>query len=65
MAFGLLALSMMLDHKCAINPYNVYVHTDHWTNEELREEAKRRIRKRMDADSKQELREREKSTSSM
>ena len=65
MAFGPLALSMMLDHKCVINPYSVYVHNDHWTNEELREEAKRHIRKPMDADTKRELREREKSTPSM
>jgi hypothetical protein len=48
-----------------INPYNAYVHNDQWTNEELREEAKRHIRKPMDADTKRELREREKSTPSM
>jgi hypothetical protein len=40
MAFGPLAVSVMLDHKCVINPYNVYVHSDHWPNEELQEGAR-------------------------
>lgn len=30
MAFTSLATSMMLDFKCIINPYNVYVHNRHW-----------------------------------
>jgi hypothetical protein len=47
MAFGPLAVSPMLDHKCVINPYNVYVHSDHWRKEELQEEARRRIHKSM------------------
>jgi NAD(P)H-dependent FMN reductase len=47
MAFGSLALSMMLDYKCVINPYNVYIHYGHWQKERLREAAGRRIRKSM------------------
>ncbi len=46
MAFGATALSLMMDFKCIINPYNVYVHDRHWDNEgALVEEAEARLRK--------------------
>jgi NAD(P)H-dependent FMN reductase len=43
MAFTPLAMSMVLDFKCILNPYNVYVHNRHWEGETLGEEATERI----------------------
>ena len=49
MAFAPLAVSMMLDFKCVINPYHVYVHNRHWSgaapDDVLVEEASDRLRK--------------------
>jgi FMN reductase len=45
MAFGTLAVSMMLDFKCIINPYHVYVHNRHWSGDVLSDEAAARLRK--------------------
>ena len=30
MAFGALANTLMLDFKCVINPYQIYIHNRHW-----------------------------------
>ncbi len=43
MAFSPLAVSMMLDFKCIINPYQVYVHNRHWSEDQLLDEAQKRI----------------------
>ena len=49
MAMGPLALSMMLDFKCIINPYQTYLHNDHWTNEEsLTEIGLQKLQKSME-----------------
>lgn len=45
MAFGALANTMMLDFKCVINPYHIYVHNRHWIADELGDEAHARIDK--------------------
>ncbi len=45
MAFGALATTLMLDFKCVINPYHIYVHNRHWTADELGDEAHARIDK--------------------
>ena len=42
-----LANSLMLDFKCVINPYSVYIHNRHWEDESLTEEAEGRIHKAM------------------
>jgi NAD(P)H-dependent FMN reductase len=42
-----LANSLMLDFKCVINPYSVYIHNRHWENEVLTEDAEGRIQKAM------------------
>ena len=42
-AFAPLAVSMMLDFKCVINPYHVFVHTGHWCGDQLGEEASARL----------------------
>ena len=42
-----LANSLMLDFKCVINPYSVYIHNRHWEEETLMEEANGRIVKAM------------------
>ncbi|MDN3650354.1 NAD(P)H-dependent oxidoreductase [Reinekea marina] len=47
MAHTPLANSLMLDFKCIINPYNVYVHDRHWVNGMLSEERKPRLVKSM------------------
>jgi len=47
MAFGPTALSLMLDFKCIVNPYQVYVHGRHWSEETLSEEADERLRRAM------------------
>jgi FMN reductase len=43
MSFMPLANSMILDFKCILNPYNVYVHNRHWEDGSLGEEAVKRI----------------------
>lgn len=45
MAFGTLATTLMLDFKCVINPYQLYLHNRHWTETDLSEEAHARIDK--------------------
>ena len=48
MAFTSIANSMMLDFKCIINPYNVYVHNRHWNEDgSLVDETRNRIKKSM------------------
>ncbi len=48
MAFAPLAMSMMLDFKCIINPYQVYVHNRHWSGEQLDSDIMARIEKSAD-----------------
>jgi FMN reductase len=48
MAFSSLAVSMMLDFKCIINPYQVYVHNRHWNGDDLSPDIVRRIEKSAD-----------------
>jgi FMN reductase len=43
-----LANSLMLDFKCIINPYNVYVHDRHWVDNKLSVERKPRLVKAME-----------------
>ncbi len=45
MAFGALANTLMLDFKCVVNPYQIYVHNRHWTEASLSSEAHARIDK--------------------
>ncbi len=45
MAFGGLANTLMLDFKCVVNPYHIYVHNRHWQEGELTDEAHARIDK--------------------
>lgn len=45
MAFGALATTMMLDFKCVVNPYHIYVHNRHWAASSLSSEAHARIDK--------------------
>ncbi|HEX3378077.1 MAG TPA: NAD(P)H-dependent oxidoreductase [Candidatus Acidoferrales bacterium] len=45
MAFSSMAISMMLDFKCVINPYTIYVDNSAWTGETLSEKATTRMRK--------------------
>jgi FMN reductase len=47
MAFGAMAQTMMLDFKCVISPYPVYIHNRHWEDEKLIEDARKRIDKSM------------------
>jgi FMN reductase len=48
MAFSGLAMSMMLDFKCIISPYNVYVTSRDWETGSLSQSAQERIAKSMD-----------------
>ena len=49
MAFTSLAASMMLDFKCIVSPYNVYVHNDNWISDsELDSEASARLQKSLE-----------------
>ncbi|MEK7412891.1 MAG: NAD(P)H-dependent oxidoreductase [Planctomycetota bacterium] len=48
MSYLPLANSMMLDFKCVVNPYNVYVHNRHWDGDTLVAEAQSRINKSLD-----------------
>ena len=43
MAFAPMAVSMMLDFKCVINLYHVYVHNRHWAGDALDDEASQRL----------------------
>jgi|SRR5665213_26770 len=45
MAFSSLAISMMLDFKCVLNPYLVYVDNSCWSGDELCEKSRNRLRK--------------------
>ena len=47
MAFTSLANSLMLDFKCIISPYNLYVHNRHWQDDQLVPEASARLKKSM------------------
>ena len=47
MAFNALAMSMMMDFKCVINPYNIYIHERHWKDDKLIDKALNRIQKTM------------------
>ena len=48
MAFTSTAIGLMLDFKCIINPYHVYVHNQQWTDDTLHEEALKRLNKSAD-----------------
>lgn len=45
MAFGQFAQTLMLDFRCVINPYQIYLHNRHWTGAGLSGEAEARIDK--------------------
>jgi FMN reductase len=45
MAFSSIAMSMMLDFKCVINPYLVYVDNSCWSGDELCEKSRNRLSK--------------------
>jgi NAD(P)H-dependent FMN reductase len=45
MAIGSLAISMMFDFKCVINPYHVYVYEEQWRDGKLTDEASNRLDK--------------------
>ena len=45
MAFGALANTLMLDFKCVVNPYQIYIHNRHWSEAGLSSEAHARIDK--------------------
>lgn len=47
MAFSSTALSLMLDFRCIINPYQVYLYDDCWDGGELIEESDARVRRSM------------------
>jgi NAD(P)H-dependent FMN reductase len=42
-----LAVPLMLDFRCIINPYSVYVHNRHWEEERLLEEAEEKLLRAM------------------
>lgn len=42
-----LAVPLMLDFKCIVNPYCVYVHSRHWKEDTLLEEAEAKLLKAM------------------
>lgn len=48
MAFTSLAASMMLDFKCIVSPYNLYVTNRDWADGQLGEKASARLDKSMD-----------------
>ena len=45
MAFNALAMSIMMDFKCIINPYHIYVHGQHWVDDALVDRAVQRLQK--------------------
>lgn len=48
MAFSNLAASLMLDFKCVVNPYVLYLHDRHWVDDALTDDASARVSKTMD-----------------
>jgi FMN reductase len=48
MAYSSVAMSMMIDFKCIINPYQLYVHNRHWDDEKMIAEKQKRLAKTMD-----------------
>lgn len=40
-------MSRMVDFKCVLNPYNVYIHECHWLDGELITKTSARLRKSM------------------
>jgi len=48
MALGPTALSLMLDFKCIINPYQVYMNSRDWEDGSLSNQADERLRRSMD-----------------
>lgn len=47
MAYGSLAMSMMMDFKCVINPYQLYVHNRHWDDPTMMVRKQERLEKTM------------------
>ncbi|MFD2178250.1 NADPH-dependent FMN reductase [Veronia pacifica] len=47
MAHSALSVSLSIDFKCIINPYNVYVHDRHWSDGKLSDERRPRLTKSM------------------
>jgi|UniRef100_UPI00404B842F NAD(P)H-dependent FMN reductase len=47
MAYGSVAMSMMLDFKCVINPYQLYVHNRHWDDPVMMTKKQERLEKTM------------------
>lgn len=47
MTFVPMSASLMLDFKCVINPYTIFVHNRHWDHDELVPDVRERIRKAM------------------
>ena len=47
MGFTEIAMSMMLDFKCIINPYNIYAHDRNWNEKKLDKKIENRIGKSM------------------
>lgn len=48
MAYSATAMSMMMDFKCIINPYLLYVHNRHWDDDRMIAEKQTRLAKTMD-----------------
>jgi NAD(P)H-dependent FMN reductase len=48
MAFTPTAMALVLDFKCILNPYHVYVHNRHWTDDTLGDEATARLHQSAD-----------------
>ena len=48
MAFTPTMASMILDFKCIINPYHVFVHNQHWDADRINDDASRRIERSAD-----------------
>lgn len=48
MAYSATAMSMMIDFKCVINPYQLYVHNRHWEEKKMIAEKQARLAKTMD-----------------
>lgn len=48
MAYSATAMSMMMDFKCVLNPYQLYVHNRHWDDDKMIAEKQDRLAKTMD-----------------
>ena len=48
MGFTPTMASMILDFKCIINPYHVFVHNQHWDADRINDDASRRIERSAD-----------------